>query len=433
MLLLIYCHKITERVKYTFNFVFKQNLGINYAITTNRDDFLLYEGPRLNYSFEAIENIIHIQPALILNQDDIAQQYVDVKKHNTTTLLFFNNKGNLLFDIFAATFYLITRYEEYMHSRLDRFGRFNPYNSIAHQEGFLNEPIVNIWINQLRNLLKSYYHTLEMTAPKYTFQPTIDIDRAYAYKHTGFIRQVGGLVKSLLKNRPDFFRRLKVYAGREQDPYDTYSVLNQIHEQNNVSPYYFFLMANYGGFDKSLPISNKTFQNLISEHARKYKTGIHPSYMSYFDFSILQDEISSLYQLLGKNILCNRFHFVKFSLPESYEKLINLNILHDFSMGYPAKIGFRNGYAGDHLFFNLQTNRETTLTIHPFQVMDTTLRQYMKLSADEAIMQTKEMIDKVKAVKGKFTLLWHNESLSGIEPWRNWKSTYSQIVQYAKE
>lgn len=431
---LIYTHKLTNRITYILDFILEQNLGIKYRITTQRSDFIDYRGPKINYSLEPFEHCINIQPVLLLFQEDITPQHIETKRYQGTEILFVTDKGDLPFDIFAASFYLLSRYEEYGSSRLDRFGRFDPRNSIAWQKGFLTEPVVNIWIEWFSTLIKEKYSDLSIKSHRYRFVPTIDIDNAYAFKNKGIIRQVGGLAKSLLK--PDireFVKRLKVYFGKITDPFDTYGFIEQINERYNISPLYFFLLANYGGYDCAVPFDNKEFQELVLNIAQKHKVGIHPSFSSFFDFSVLESEISTLAEMISKDVEYSRFHFVKFSLPDSYVNLINCNIFHDFSMGYPSRIGFRSGYAGSFNFFNLKTNQSTKLELHPFNVMDASLNLYMKLSPDEAVVQVRQLIDKVKQVKGTFSLLWHNESLSGIGVWHGWKTVYEQIVRYAVE
>ncbi len=431
---LIYVHKITNRLDYIFNFVFTQNLELDYRITTIRDEFINYPGPKLNYSLERFGGLINIKPVLLLSQDDITPQYIEVKEYNNTAVLFYTEEGDLPFDIFAASFFLITRYEEYLNSKLDRFGRFDPRNSIAWKKGFLTEPVVNIWITWFRDIINNKYPGLITSAPKYRFVSTVDIDNAFAYINKGLFRQLGGLAKSILKpDLKDFSNRLKVYWGFRKDPYDTYEILDKIHAKYRLNPYYFFLLANYGGHDKAVSVNNREFQELIQDRAQNHQVGIHPSFSSFLDFTVLQHEVSALAEIIGKEIEYSRFHFVKYSMPESYENLINCNIFNDFSMGYPSRIGFRSGYAGNINFFNLKTNKTTPLIIHPFNVMDAALNLYMKLSPDEAVIQTRQIIDKVKKVNGTFTLLWHNESLSNYGQWQGWESVYEQIVRYAVE
>jgi hypothetical protein len=100
-------------------------------------------------------------------------------------------------------------------------------------------------------------------------------------------------------------------------------------------------------------------------------------------------------------------------------------------MGYPSQVGFRAGICVPYPFYDLTTETETSLTIHPFGVMDGTLNEYLKLTPAQAIEKVKLLIDEVKAVNGTFYSLWHNSSLSEKGDWRGWTKVYTQLVDYA--
>ena len=60
-----------------------------------------------------------------------------------------NNNSDLPFDPFAASFYLISRYEEYLPCVKDQHDRYPATNSLAYQEGFLQQPVVDKWVIKL--------------------------------------------------------------------------------------------------------------------------------------------------------------------------------------------------------------------------------------------------------------------------------------------
>jgi hypothetical protein len=43
----------------------------------------------------------------------------------------------------------------------------------------------------------------------------------------------------------------------------------------------------------------------------------------------------------------------------------------------------------------------------------------------------KPLIDEVKAVKGTFISLWHNDTLNDRGMWQGWRSVYEEMVKYA--
>jgi len=81
------------------------------------------------------------------------------------------------------------------------------------------------------------------------------------------------------------------------------------------------------------------------------------------------------------------------------------------------------------MFYDLYNEHETELRIFPFQVMDVTLNQYLKLTVEEAEKKIKEIIDKIKAVNGTYICLWHNESLSDHGYWKGWEPVYKKMLE----
>jgi hypothetical protein len=119
------------------------------------------------------------------------------------------------------------------------------------------------------------------------------------------------------------------------------------------------------------------------------------------------------------------------SMPETYRHLIDCDITDDFTMGYAQDIGFRAGICTSFLFYDLGAEQTTGLRIHPFAVMDATLRNYLLLQSDEVMARVLPLIHETKANGGTFMTLWHNESLSEKAPWNGWSMLYEQIVRAA--
>ena len=100
-------------------------------------------------------------------------------------------------------------------------------------------------------------------------------------------------------------------------------------------------------------------------------------------------------------------------------------------MGYAASPGFRAGMCIPFNFYDLDKEEMTELRIHPFTVMDATLRYYLRIDPSQAMDVVKPLIDAVKQVNGEFQCLWHNESLSENRIWKGWKPVYEQIIREA--
>jgi hypothetical protein len=98
-------------------------------------------------------------------------------------------------------------------------------------------------------------------------------------------------------------------------------------------------------------------------------------------------------------------------------------------MGYASQLGFRAGTCTPFFWYDLQLEKQTHLKIHPFAVMDVTLKQYLQLNPDEAIVKIEELLLAIKLVDGTFCSLWHNESLSDFGKWKGWRVVYETMLK----
>jgi hypothetical protein len=266
--------------------------------------------------------------------------------------------------------------------------------------------------------------------PSYRFIPSIDIDAAYAYKNKGFTRALGGIVKAFQnKDLDDVKLRIKVLFNLEHDPFDTFELQMKLQQQYKYRPIYFVLLADYGINDKNIPHTNRYFRQLIRYLADYADIGIHPSYASSIEPSLMVMETARLAKILKREVELSRQHFLKLSLPETYRNLINNDITHDYTMGYAEVPGFRASICTEFPFFDLDQDLQTNLIIHPFAVMDGTLHDYMKVSPQKAINNIRELIDEVKKVGGTFIPLWHNSTLNDSGEWKGWLKVYTEMVE----
>ncbi len=436
-MILIYCPEENPRVTWTLDLVFKQQLGIDYRLTTFPDEVIQSDGPRLNYSFREIPGIPFIEASGILFERDIRDQSAKLipgrQWENLPTIFpYAKSENTLLFDIFSAIFYFVSRYEEYLPFEPDEHQRFRSTESLAFHLGIIEKPIVNLWIIGFKKLLKTWFgNSLTFEEPEYQFIPTIDIDNAWAFAHKGLWRTIGGLWRDRRNMEARNFR-FQVLRDNQPDPYNTYQLINKFHSEAPVHPIWFFLVASHGRFDKNISSHNFHFQDLIRRIAVDNQIGLHPSYAANSSPSLISLEAERLGSIIGHPVTRSRQHYLRIHLPDTYRALSHLGMKEDYSMGFADCTGFRAGIAHPFRFFDLEENKITDLMVHPFQVMDTSLHQYMKLDPDQAIEKIRTIVHEVKNVNGTFISLWHNESLSEWKDWRGWSEVYRQLLAIAK-
>ncbi|MFB6257771.1 MAG: hypothetical protein ABEH38_03680, partial [Flavobacteriales bacterium] len=281
-MVLVFTHDITARVHHTFDFVFREALGVDVEVTDDKERFEQYEGPCINYSEERFGNEFWIRPAELLFETDIYEFEVEVFFWEGEPVFFRTDENSSFpFDPFAAIFYFISRYEEYLHYVGDLYDRFRAHESLAYKNGFLQEPLVDRWCLWIRDSVKALHPDHEFPERRYSYISTIDVDNAFAYAQKGMMRTLGGYARSLLSlNFKETKERSSVLLGLQKDPYDTYDHQLEIQERYGLNTIYFFLLADYGYNDKNVPYNSERLRSLIKHLGDHARVGVHPSFNS---------------------------------------------------------------------------------------------------------------------------------------------------------
>src|SRR6201993_3603392 len=175
-MLLIYTHKNSSRFAYIAEFILKNLSGFEVAITENAEEFKSHKGAKISYAENAFANEINVTPHTLLFEKGIKPQNISISSWNNTPVLFKNRNEQIPFDIFAASFFLLSRYEEYLPHITDNYNRFEADSCIAFQNKFLQLPVINLWAADLKKLILSKYPDLQNKESKYRYISTIDID-----------------------------------------------------------------------------------------------------------------------------------------------------------------------------------------------------------------------------------------------------------------
>jgi hypothetical protein len=429
-MLLIYTHKITPRINYIFKHFFGRILKIPVTFTTKVNEFVAHNGPKITYSKSPLGAEFFIRSHDLLFEQGIND--IDIKIYHWDDVpCFFPTKetSTIPFDIFAASFYLISRYEEYLPHVQDIHERFSAEESLAYKNGFLEKPVVDIWAFKFLELLNVKFPNYNFVKRDFKLISTINVDMAYAFKYKGFVRTTGGFLKDLLNFKFINFRnRLLTILNFKGDPYDTFQTLLKIKETNKVETIFFFLIGDYTTFDKNISSSNINFKSLIKSVADYAQVGLQPSYFTFKNAEKLKKEKMRLEYIINRPVTCSRLHYLRLSLPDTYQNLLDIDLKEDFTMGYEKSAGFRASTCTPFYFYDLDFEIVTPLKIFPFAFTDVTLKQHMKLSNDESLAKILALKNEVKKVKGTFISVFHNETLCEDEYWEGWTNIYKETV-----
>lgn len=410
---LVYSEKLSPRLDYIINVLWENRA----AVTNDLDEFLLFKGDRIQYTQEIVcTGVLHIQPVGLLQNQII--EAVDVHLSVWEMLpVFFQGKGEIPFDWFAASFFLISRYEEYLPFQPDAYGRFPANASLAYRSGFLNRPLVQEWRAKIRENFR--LHSLPEIKSEPDVQFTFDMDELFQFRHVSWWRQLKRGLRSLLTAD---FRLLQaqyqVMAGKKPDPYDAWQSLwkSMVHLPHR--PLFFFSGAEkVGGNDRQLSVGHPAVKKILNRCKDEGEIGWHPSWASYRRPDLLGDELKRVEQVVGQTLRSSRFHYLRFQLPESYRTLTELGIQHEYSMGYGEVNGFRASYADAFPWFDLSKNEVSSLMIHPFFYMDTVAIFQQKIDPDAALQFLSNIRSQYRGIIRQLQVVFHPHCLAE-ESWR---------------
>lgn len=441
--IIIYSPNSSARLDYIVKLLFQSRA----YITNDIEVFDSFPGKKINYSKAFLSGVdAQVIPHSLLFEQQIQEQRVAISSWQGVPIFFEAAGGTIPFDIFAASFYLITRYEEWLPHENDYIDRYRYEQSLAYQFGFLDQPLVNSWMEKWTS-----QNSLPYTKPAFSFKPSYDIDIAYSYSHHAMLRNIGGYFKDLLNaNFSGITERVQVLAGVRKDPYDVYDWLDELHAKFQLDPIYFFLVASKrDAIHKNISPANTGMKELIQRVASKYDVGLHPSAqhvsesegllarykLGYREYNNkidgyerkLRNEKKSIEMLIERNVTQSRQHYIQLRFPETYETLLQAGITEDYSMGYPTISGFRASYTGSFNWFHLLNNEETSLTIFPFCYMDATLIFHERITPETAHSKMEYYYQQFQQYGGCFIPIYHNQFLSEQNNFGEWRRIYADF------
>ncbi|MDG2425390.1 MAG: polysaccharide deacetylase family protein [Flavobacteriales bacterium] len=431
MSVLVFTPSPGARLEYALELALGEVLNSDFEVTDELARFDAWSGPKINYSDDVERNgkgTLHIAPEGLLSERTVRTEEPETGRLGDG-MVPFPNATELGFDALAGIFWMVSRMEEYAPHPVDQHGRFDPRDCVSMRMGWITRPVAERWAIALGRALERC-STFTWTLSEYKFVTTIDVDSAYAYRHKGLMRTLGGFAKDLMgRDWANFKARARTLMGQQADPFDTYDRFSEIHRRYGAEVVWFFLLADYGMNDKGVTHRSPNLQRLIRGLADHDAIGLHPGYQSHASIEKLDTEMERLRKISRRDVVRTRQHFLLLHFPDSYRRLVERGVLHDHTMGHAKIAGFRSGMSRSYRHFDLEKSCITPLRIHPFVAMDATLNHYMGLSPDGAVAEVERLRDEVAATGGTLRILWHNESVADLWGWKGWTEVYEELIR----
>jgi hypothetical protein len=422
-LIVIYTPQVTNRIKFVLDFIFNQYFGIEINLIENPVVATSSNFLHINYSNISQEGFYQIFQHRLLLEENIQPQKITIS-HVSDLPVFFQTTENceVPFDIFSCIFYLISRYEEYLPHQKDAHGRYLSSNSILAHPDFNFAPIVEYWLNYLKEQLLLRQPNLIFKNQHFQYIPTFDIDNAFQY-----------LERNWIKRPPNVFKPevLKSLMHIQKDAYDIFEkLLNEINQHKFPSIFFFLLNDSIKQNSNVNPTSDE-LKNLIQKIAALHETGIHPSYYS-LEENTIQSEIKLLKSITKTAVSKSRQHFIKISFPTYFNALLSAGIQIDFSLCYPERSGFRAGCSQPFYFFDVEKNETTTLLLQPSCFMDATFEYYQTPESQNLHQNFFIIYNQLTEISGNLVPIFHNDLLAKEKYW-SFYTFINKTIQQANE
>ncbi len=410
-MLLIYTQKVTPRIMYVFKHICTHILGISIKFTSKIEEFIAHDGPKLSYGKQPLGNEFFIQKVDLLMEQGFSELEIKVQPWDDTVCFFpVPEVSDLPFDIFAASFYLLSRYEEYLPHVKDEAGRFPAGESLASQESFLHKPVIDIWAQKFREILSTRFPGLEYEERYFKSRSVIASENVFIFKNKGFLRSFLGLCIDLFRlSIGKVFDRMQVWLRLKSDPYDIFEDLIQFIRSNKAEMLFMFQLSDFSMHDRNISHNRMPHRSIIKSVADYAKVGLLMGYYAMEEIKSLRNEKRRLEDIVHSPVEHAMNSKFNLSLPDNYSNLIELEINNDYSMGYPDMPGFRAGTCTPFLFYDINMEITTPLKIHPYAFNSAVLESISKTKIKEGLTR---MLAEVREVGGNFEAVFSNKDFS---------------------
>jgi len=342
-------------------------LGIDISFTSAVEDFIKHSGPKITYTKQPLQNEFFIRSNRLLFEQGINDVEIKIEDWEGLPCFFeTGERSNIPFDIFAASFYLISRYEEYLPHVKDELGRFPVKESLAYQNRFLQRPLIDLWAKKFLATLMERFPEIEQKKKGYQFTSIINVTTSHCFAYRGFIRTIGGVLLDFSKFKfLRLFRRVAVWINPRKDPYNNFTFLMNLHKKIKCKTIFFFQFADYSKHDKNVSIHKNKFRYLIKSVGDYSIVSLSASYSSSLSNTILKEEKSRLANLINRPVRYSRMRYNRVNIPKTYQDLVETEFTDDYTMGYTHEMGFRAGTCTPFYFYDINLEVQQPIKVHP--------------------------------------------------------------------
>lgn len=179
-------------------------------------------------------------------------------------------------------------------------------------------------------------------------------------------------------------------------------------------------------FDPGYFCQDERLKEFVSNRKQQgFVFGLHPSFNSFNNRHLLEEERSRLEGSLGIDIKMVRQHWLRFSWRQTWQAQQDAGLLKDATLGFNDKIGFRCAAALEYRPWGL-----SKIVSAPMMIMDSHFYSYEKFGSSQRRAIIKDFINEVVMVGGVACINWHPHTVSDDY---NWKNGYLDVLDAISE
>ncbi|MFN2260692.1 MAG: polysaccharide deacetylase family protein [Psychroflexus sp.] len=411
MEILVYIPKQTPRINYIFRQVCGRILGFKVKFCTKVEDFIAFDGVKFSYAKKRLGNEVFVQKFGLLDEQGINDLNFSVGDWDGLPAFFrISAESDLPFDIFSASFYLLTRYEEYQPHVKNDVDSYPVEESLAHDNEFLEQPVVDLWAYRLKAILEKKFPDIKFPKRRFRSEFLIAVSESFARRHRGVVRFIGASIRDFFQFKLKLvYDRFKTLLRFQKDPYDIYDELINFAKTNKLKLDFFFQLSNYSRYSKSISYNKRIYHKLIKSMGDYGDLGLLPGFEALSDFNVLKKEKVRWENIVNRNLEKVLVKNYPLNFPDGYLSFNKLEISKDFSMGYQQNIGFRAGTCSSFQFYDLNLEQVSGLVIQPYVLNGNALEGR---DIYEVIEKMKLLKAQVKKVNGRMNFVFENSDFS---------------------
>jgi hypothetical protein len=412
-MILIYCANITPRKEYIFKHVFRRLMVQDFKFTSEVSEFVSHSGVKFSYGPKPLGEELFIWSHGLLDENGIDDHEIEFHQWDELPIFFkAPERSDIPFDLFSAAFYLITRYEEYLPQVKDDLGRYSAKESTAVKGGFILMPLVDLWIRKLLILLNRSFDTTIKRELQLKTIVTIEVSSFFKYKGRGVMDNAIMFYGHVKRFKVRYvFKQMFVLLGLKVDPFNNYqqlidSMRNRWKHGRKIpsateNMIFFFHLGRYNRIDNGISHRSRRYREAIKQIGDYVDIGLRYSF--FCDENEVRAEGKKFEKISNRPLSKTMAAYSKISTPGHYKRLVDLEKLEDYSMGYETMPGFRASTSHPFYFYDLDYEVQTPLLIYPYALHYKSISGNMLNGQKQIVQQLKR---RVEEVSGHFIVMY---------------------------